>query len=146
MQFLFSGLSNESTPRVHRPKGTQLPDIWTTIAIAGVNLNLEPTPKLQGAFPIPASGEHHVDLPKQRCLKRTLFTSAQRQILSNWLYMHRANPYPTTTEKDFLMRETGLHREQINVWFTNNRIRQGFTAAPRPAAQFSSGFNPAIRP
>jgi hypothetical protein len=34
----------------------------------------------------------------------------------------------------WMMSETGLHKDQINVWFTNNGIRQGFPAAHRLTA------------
>ena len=64
---------------------------------------------------------------KRKESKRTMFSDSQRTILLEWLSDHRSNPYPTIQEKKQLMNETGLNREQINVWFTNNRIRLGMT-------------------
>ena len=58
-----------------------------------------------------------------------MFSDSQRTILLEWLRDHRSNPYPTIAEKKQLMNETGLNREQINVWFTNNRIRLGMTGS-----------------
>lgn len=66
---------------------------------------------------------------KRKESKRTMFSDAQRTILLEWLRDHSSNPYPTITEKKQLMEETGLNREQINVWFTNNRIRLGMTGS-----------------
>jgi hypothetical protein len=42
------------------------------------------------------------------------------------------------------MSETGLHKDQINVWFTNNRIRQGFTAGHRLTAPPAPGVRQVI--
>ena len=64
---------------------------------------------------------------KKRETKRTMFSDSQRAILLDWLRDHKSNPYPTIAEKKQLMKETGLNRDQVNVWFTNNRIRLGFT-------------------
>jgi hypothetical protein len=108
----------------------RLPDIWTTFAGAGIVLD-PPAAPLPGARPSPPEDLSPRQLRKRKHFKRTMFTDTQRQILVKWLLMHQANPYPTTAEKELLMAETGLHREQINIWFTNNRIRQGFTAAHR---------------
>jgi hypothetical protein len=116
----------------------RLPDIWTTIALAGVHLQLSPPG--ESSVPSPPAAEVRTwssggaAMPagrKRKHFKRTMFTDAQRQILVDWLKLHQANPYPTTTEKEILMQETGLHRDQINVWFTNHRIRQVFTASHR---------------
>jgi hypothetical protein len=67
----------------------------------------------------------------RRHFKRTVFSEAQRQILLKWLTLHQAHPYPTPGEKERLMQQTGLQKEQINIWFTNNRIRLGFSPAHR---------------
>jgi hypothetical protein len=112
----------------------QLPDIWTTLAGAGIVLDC-PRPPLRELAPDAQIGAPPdlgpTQIRKRRRFKRTMLTDSQRQILLKWLNLHQSNPYPTTTEKDLLMHETGLHREQINIWFTNNRIRQGFTATHR---------------
>ena len=81
---------------------------------------------------------------KRKESKRTMFSDAQRTILLEWLRDHRSNPYPTIAEKKQLMNETGLNREQINVWFTNNRIRLGMTGshAARHAAKAQMRMSP----
>lgn len=66
-------------------------------------------------------------IKKRKEGKRTLFTDNQRSILMHWLKNHQSNPYPTSSEKQDLMDKTGLNREQINVWFTNNRVRHGMS-------------------
>jgi hypothetical protein len=119
-----------------------LPDIWTTLAHAGVRLDLSLQHEVPAASP-PAAEPQSWSAPssvtppgrKRKHFKRTMFTDSQRQILIDWLKMHQANPYPTTVEKEILMEETGLHRDQVNVWFTNHRIRQGFIASHRLANQ-----------
>jgi hypothetical protein len=118
----------------------QLPDIWTTMAMAGIKLtSVEMSPFLAGD-PQPSIAQVPANRSRKRKhFKRTLFTDAQRQTLMNWLRAHQSNPYPTTAEKEALMNETGLHRDQINIWFTNNRIRQGITSGHHYADQKSSG-------
>jgi hypothetical protein len=106
------------------------------MASAGVNIHRAEEPSfsvLPSPPPLAVSSDSpsSVSLKKRRHFKRTLFTETQRQILMGWLKMHQKNPYPTTSEKEYLMMETGLQRDQINVWFTNNRIRQGITSAHR---------------
>jgi hypothetical protein len=134
----------EATPFV------QLPDIWTTMAMAGIKFSSMEMPSLVAPTVQPVSVQAAAVTPKKRKhFKRTLFTDAQRQTLMNWLRSHQANPYPTTAEKEALMHETGLHRDQINIWFTNNRIRQGITSGHHCTEQRSSmrmsSFGPARR-
>jgi hypothetical protein len=143
MEFFFSRFAADA-PTARSP-AQQLPDIWTTIAGAGVILPFAEMPAIPGPAPLPPTMPPSSALPKRRRCKRTLFSDAQRQILSNWLNMHKADPYPTTGEKELLMRETGLHRDQINVWFTNNRIRQGFTSMHRLTSPPAPGFRAPIR-
>mmetsp|Transcript_16900 Transcript_16900/g.22114 ORF Transcript_16900/g.22114 Transcript_16900/m.22114 type:complete len:306 (-) Transcript_16900:167-1084(-) len=45
------------------------------------------------------------------------------ELLKAWLLARSANPYPTPTEKDELMVQTGLSRSQLDHWFTNARQR-----------------------
>ena len=66
---------------------------------------------------------------KRKETKRTLFSEKQRSILMHWLRSHQSNPYPTSLEKQELMEKTGLNRDQINVWFTNNRVRHGLSTS-----------------
>jgi hypothetical protein len=143
MEFAFSRLAVDAA--TIRSPAQQLPDIWTTIAFAGVNLPLREMPMVTAPAALAPTIPPSSALSKRRRFKRTLFTDAQRQILSSWLNMHKADPYPTTGEKELLMRETGLHRDQINVWFTHNRIRQGFTSMHRLTAPPTPGFRASIR-
>ena len=120
---------------LRKPK---LPGIWQTIASSGIPVPIEPLPP---AFDSPFLGavQSPVDVEtiakqcrtqpekKRRRFKRTLFSDSQKRILIDWLQSHQSNPYPTLLEKQELMQETGLNREQINIWFTNNRIRHGLT-------------------
>mmetsp|Transcript_6010 Transcript_6010/g.12218 ORF Transcript_6010/g.12218 Transcript_6010/m.12218 type:complete len:638 (+) Transcript_6010:132-2045(+) len=45
------------------------------------------------------------------------------QILKQWLFTHRENPYPTPEQKEELQRMTGLTRMQLDAWLTNGRQR-----------------------
>ena len=68
-------------------------------------------------------------MKKRKESKRTLFSEQQRSTLMHWLKEHQSNPYPTSSEKQKLMEQTGLNRDQINVWFTNNRVRHGMSCS-----------------
>ena len=138
----YQGKNQEAQPppNVEPPKTHLiLPSIWDTISFAGLNfdpkqmapISLQSLPQInsnsdenqiQQSYP-------HYNRPPLHQKKRVLFTENQRGILLNWLIKHSNNPYPTQTEKETLMRLTGLNREQINVWFTNNRIRHGLCGA-----------------
>jgi hypothetical protein len=121
MQFAFVNRAAQSSTKFQ-----PLPDIWTTVALAGLTLHIpQPDLHLEEQQPIPNERGN-----KGR-FKRTVFTTLQSQTLWKWLRVHQSNPYPTVFEKELLMRETGLKRDQINVWFTNHRIREGFTLAHR---------------
>jgi hypothetical protein len=121
----------ESSSHVARDHFHQFPDIWTTFAVAGIILDSPRRPTSEFVHPTPPVTPQVMQNRKGKHVKRALFTESQRQILLKWLTLHQSNPYPTTIEKDLLVKETGLQREQINIWFTNNRIRQGFTAPHR---------------
>ena len=117
----------------------RLPDIWQTLASSGLEIAPnEMTPFIGTVIASEAPKKARFGatsvcdaMPsrKRRKFKRTLFSDVQKKILSNWLHTHQSNPYPTLVEKEELMHETGLNREQINVWFTNNRIRHGLTGS-----------------
>lgn len=116
----------------------RLPDIWQTLASSGLEISPSEMTPLTGTVisteaPKPpqfSSSTSCEAMPsrKRRKFKRTLFSDVQKKILCDWLESHQSNPYPTLLEKEELMHETGLNREQINVWFTNNRIRHGLTS------------------
>ena len=55
----------------------------------------------------------------------------QKNILMEWITNNCNNPYPNNTQKIELMRQTGLDRHRLNVWFTNHRIRGNFTFRQR---------------
>lgn len=59
-------------------------------------------------------------LPGTRCLHK-----ASVRILKEWMFSeeHIEHPYPSETEKEELMRQTGLTRKQLTNWFTNSRKR-----------------------
>ena len=52
---------------------------------------------------------------------RSNFPKERKEILIKWLNEHLDNPYPTLSEKEELMRLTGLSMNQIKVWFIDNR-------------------------
>ena len=116
------------TPQHSDEHHVLLPDIWTLIQNRGLHINPnEMTPFLteNDSLQIP---QNQMPVKKRKEFKRTLFTDNQRNILMHWLKEHQSNPYPTSSEKQQLMSETGLNRDQINVWFTNNRVRHGMSS------------------
>lgn len=106
-----------------------LPDIWTTMEQAGMVPDHD-TQGMMGWLAPPADTEKQPQRRKRKQFKRTIFTERQKQILLTWLRTHSSNPYPTVKEKLELMEATGLMREQINVWFTNNRVRRKLNSDP----------------
>ncbi|XP_015931396.1 BEL1-like homeodomain protein 9 [Arachis duranensis] len=44
-------------------------------------------------------------------------------LLRRWLFEHFLHPYPTDSEKDTLVQQTGLSRCQVSNWFINARVR-----------------------
>ena len=125
--WLHSGMKGPEPEHVSEPdKSHKFPDIWTTMRAAGVEVATEQLLEL----PIRAKAEiSHENNQKQ--MRRMVFTFNQRQVLLKLLTDHMDNPYPTSHEKELLMMTTGLNREQINVWFTNNRVRQGISCRSR---------------
>ena len=118
-----------------------LPSIWETLSIAGLQVDLNQMPPFPLDIPQPQTitpnnnpiktSLSQYSPPKTK--KRVLFTEKQRSILLDWLLKHSDNPYPTQSEKETLMNQTGLKRDQINVWFTNNRIRHGLCGVQNKA-------------
>ena len=137
---LMNHMMQTSHPQFHGrslPK-QRLPDIWQTLASSGVSLSVDQLIPLSVVAYESKEANHVLQkqlmptekmaCPKKRQkFKRTLFSDVQKRILIDWLHSHKSNPYPTLLEKQELMQETGLNREQINIWFTNNRIRHGLT-------------------
>jgi hypothetical protein len=57
--------------------------------------------------------------------KRRTLSDKGKLILGKWFEEHRANPFPTTAEKESLSRQVGAPVEQISTWFINARARKG---------------------
>ncbi|KAL7484534.1 hypothetical protein ACHAW6_010170 [Cyclotella cf. meneghiniana] len=45
--------------------------------------------------------------------------------LNDWPTEHTSNPYPTRTQKDALMKATGIGHEKLSKWFKQARARWG---------------------
>jgi hypothetical protein len=119
-----------SAPAPAAPGPVHLPDIWTTLDLAGIRIDLPDAHCLASreAAPVSPGGvapRIRMVGRKRKHFTRTLFTADQRTVLMEWLHVHQQNPYPTASEKEHLMLKTGLHRDQINIWFTNHRMREG---------------------
>lgn len=52
------------------------------------------------------------------------FSKEQTAVLERWLSNNPRDPFPTDDEKEKLMAESGRTLEQLNVWFTNKRMRK----------------------
>ena len=137
MNVMFAHQQQTTIPPLSSPKPL-LPGIWQTLASSGIPWTPEQMIPSFGRLssadeekPIPSEQiirNDRIPAPKKRKrFKRSVFSEGQKQILIEWLHSHQSNPYPTLLEKQELMQETGLNRDQINVWFTNNRIRHGLT-------------------
>lgn len=55
---------------------------------------------------------------------KSRFSLSAVKILDDWLAAHRENPYPSSDERDGLVKESGLTPKQVNTWFANARQRQ----------------------
>ena len=97
----------------------------TPLSVLSIPKEVEVPVKPIQIAPVPAVGT----IKKRKETKRTLFSDHQRSILMHWLKEHQSNPYPTSSEKQDLMEKTGLNRDQVNVWFTNNRVRHGMSCS-----------------
>ena len=106
------------------------PDIYTLMMSRGVTIDKSMMGFLPNEVTLPQP-EINIDISikKRKEGKRTLFSDSQRSILMHWLKNHQSNPYPTSSEKQELIEKTGLNRDQINVWFTNNRVRHGMSSS-----------------
>ncbi|EAX95112.1 Homeobox domain containing protein [Trichomonas vaginalis G3] len=106
------------------------PDIYTLMMSRGVTIDKSMMTILPPEITL-HEPEVNIDisLKKRKEGKRTLFSDSQRSVLMHWLKNHQSNPYPTSSEKQELMEKTGLNRDQINVWFTNNRVRHGMSSS-----------------
>lgn len=82
---------------------------------------------------IPASAPHLGKRCKSKS-KTVLHTATGRRdkrkhhpvvtnVLTSWLNDHIEHPYPSHTEKQFLLQKTGLNPSQLDNWFINHRIR-----------------------
>lgn len=54
---------------------------------------------------------------------RKNFSEIASNILKNWLLENKENPYPTTSQLNYLVQITGLTNKQIRTYFVNNRSR-----------------------
>lgn len=55
--------------------------------------------------------------------KKCHFPKWVKEILINWLYIHRQYPYPTVSDRNDLLLQTGLSRKQLRIWLINARKR-----------------------
>ena len=111
---------------------------------------IQPNSYITNSKTIQTSQKNTINIPnnsaqhparKRKESKRTLFSEKQRSILMHWLRSHQSNPYPTSIEKQELMEKTGLNRDQINVWFTNNRVRHGLSTSSQHHSHSSKYVN-----
>jgi hypothetical protein len=59
-------------------------------------------------------------------------------ILKTWYHEHRENPYPSSEEKDELVKQSGLKRSQISLWLANTRRENRARANKKQAAGAST--------
>ncbi|EAY11943.1 Homeobox domain containing protein [Trichomonas vaginalis G3] len=106
------------------------PDIYSMMMSRGVIIDKSQMTIFPADFGLPETDINiDISITKKKETKRTLFSDSQRSILMHWLKNHQSNPYPTSSEKQDLMDKTGLNRDQINVWFANNRVRHGMSCS-----------------
>lgn len=120
--------SSDSTDSYTDHPHVMLPSIFTLMSTRGVDFHNQLIP-INLDDPVSPPSAPQPQPKKRREGKRTLFSDAQRAVLMRWLKDHQSNPYPTSLQKQELMEKTGLNREQINVWFTNNRVRHGMSCS-----------------
>jgi hypothetical protein len=57
----------------------------------------------------------------RRYVRMPNFERSSVQIMKEWLLEHIDHPYPSRSDKEFLVAKTGLSKKQIQNWFTNAR-------------------------
>ena len=78
----------------------------------------QPLPTIEmPRFPIPM-----VKVPNKNT-KRKRFDKKIKQKIDRWLLLHQNNPYMSKEEKEWMMTQTGLTKEQLNTYLTNQRMR-----------------------
>ncbi|BGO98744.1 SNc domain-containing protein [Rhodotorula toruloides] len=56
-----------------------------------------------------------------------------------WFLDHLSNPYPTSKDKDALLKQVTVHtRRQLDTWYTNQRRRSGWHALKRKYGHIST--------
>ena len=65
----------------------------------------------------------HCLLQEPPVLKTRSFPKYVRGVLMDWISSNMDCPYPTSKEKDELLKKTGLNINQLNNWFSNTRRR-----------------------
>ena len=71
-------------------------------------------------------------------------------MLKDWMFHpdNVSNPYPSNTQKEGLMRETGLSKRQIDTWFVNARKRfwaPKYGPTPKAMAKSNTGGSTAAK-
>lgn len=63
-------------------------------------------------------GSSNNDAPTRKSLP-----PVAKKIMFRWFEEHKHNPYPTSSEKDALVLQCGIRKEQVEYWFKNARAR-----------------------
>ncbi len=63
----------------------------------------------------------------------TPLSSRATQLLNKWFREHKENPYPTETDKQKLVKDTGMLMTQVKCWFANKRSRTNNTRKVSPS-------------
>lgn len=109
-----------------KPKLQSIPDKKLKSTSTPKNNECEEIEGNEEKAPKSTNARNHVNSQpamNKKTYKRTPIMMRQKAILNQWLFNHIRHPYPTAEEKEELAIQTGLTKNQVSVWFTNNRMR-----------------------
>ncbi|KND02842.1 uncharacterized protein SPPG_01922 [Spizellomyces punctatus DAOM BR117] len=124
--FVNSDLKRKRTsPLSRRSKSVEsssLTEFHDTEGLPVKGLGTQEEPEARGRQMEGSSGQQR-SVSESGRPKRPNHPPWKTQILFQWYYQHRANPYPSEAEKEELCNETELNAKQLNDWFINARRR-----------------------
>ncbi|KAL7476978.1 hypothetical protein ACHAW6_002803 [Cyclotella cf. meneghiniana] len=74
--------------------------------------------------------------PQDQQTLQSKFPPSAVDYLKNWLDEHSSYPYPTRVERETILADTGLNRNQLVAWFKRERVKHGICAIEKKPENF----------